>query len=225
MSESARLPAAVLWDMDGTLVDTEPEWIRAEYELARENGGSWSEEHALELVGNDLLETGRYMREHAGISLEPAEIVEQLLDRVVERVSRRVPWRPGARELLDQLRAEGVRCALVTMSYRRFVAPILATLAPDTFEVVVTGDVVSQGKPHPEPYLTAAALLGVAPADTVAIEDSNTGARSAEEAGCTVLVVQNHVPVLPGERRVFADTFEGMTIADLPIPGSLPRRA
>ena len=225
MPEPARLPAAVLWDMDGTLVDTEPEWIQAEFEIAHENGGTWSQEQALEMVGNDLMETGRYMREHAGISLEPDEIVEQLLDRVVERVSRQVPWRPGARELLDQLRGAGVRCALVTMSYRRFVAPILATLPADTFEVVVTGDVVSQGKPHPEPYLTAAALLGVAPADTVAIEDSNTGARSAEEAGCTVLVVQNHVPVLPGERRVFADSFEGMTLDDLPVPGALPRRS
>jgi HAD superfamily hydrolase (TIGR01509 family) len=220
MSEPGRLPAAVLWDMDGTLVDTEPEWIKAEYELAHEHGGTWSDEHALELVGNDLLETGRYMREHAGIALEPDEIVEQLLDRVVERVSRQVPWRPGARELLGELREAGVRCALVTMSYRRFVAPILAALPADVFEVVVTGDVVSQGKPHPEPYLTAAALLGVDPAHTVAIEDSNTGARSAEDAGCTVLVVQNHVPVLPGERRIFADGFEGMRLHDLPVPGA-----
>jgi len=81
---------------------------------------------------------------------------------------------------------------------------------------VVTGDSVTQGKPHPEPYLKAAALLGVDPADTVAIEDSNTGARSAEAAGCTVLVVQNHVPVLPGERRVFADTLAGMRATNLP---------
>ena len=112
----------------------------------------------------------------------------------------------------------GVRCALVTMSYRRFVAPILAGLPPDMFEVVVTGDSVSQGKPHPEPYTKAAAILGVAPEDTVAIEDSNTGARSAEAAGCTVLVVENHVPVLPGDRRVLVDTLAGLTVADLPVP-------
>ncbi len=135
-----------------------------------------------------------------------------------------MPWRPGALELLADLRSHGVRCALVTMSYRRFVAPILATLPADTFEVVVTGDSVSQGKPHPEPYLKAAASLGVDPAHTVAIEDSNTGARSAEAAGCTVLVVQNHVPVLPGERRVFADTLVGMTVGDLPVPGAAARR-
>jgi HAD superfamily hydrolase (TIGR01509 family) len=208
-------PAAVLWDLDGTLVDTEPYWVQSEFELVEQHGGTWSHEHAMSLVGNDLIVTGRYIREHTGIPLEPAEIVEELLDRVVARVVREVPWRPGARELLTDLRAHGVRCALVTMSYRRFVAPILRTLPEDVFDVIVTGDAVTQGKPHPEPYLKAAALLGVASGDTVAIEDSNTGARSAEAAGCTVLVVPNHVPVLAGERRVFADTLAGMGTADL----------
>jgi HAD superfamily hydrolase (TIGR01509 family) len=212
--------AAVLWDMDGTLVDTEPDWIASEFALIEEHGGSWSHDHAMNLVGNDLLESGRYIHEHAGIDLEPAEIVEELLDRVMARLATTVPWRPGALELLTDLRARGVRCALVTMSYRRFVAPILETLPSGTFEVIVTGDSVAQGKPHPEPYLKAAAILGVDPAATVAIEDSNTGARSAEAAGCTVLVVQNHVPVLPGERRVFADTLAGMTAGDLPVPRS-----
>jgi beta-phosphoglucomutase-like phosphatase (HAD superfamily) len=92
------------------------------------------------------------------------------------------------------------------MSYQRFVTPILGELPEDSFEVVVTGDSVSQGKPHPEPYLTAARLLGVDPARTLAIEDSNTGASSAEAAGCAVLVVQHHVEVPPGERRVFVDS-------------------
>jgi HAD superfamily hydrolase (TIGR01509 family) len=210
--------AAVLWDMDGTLVDTEPYWIESEFEIIEEHGGTWSHEHAMNLVGNDLLDSGRYIHEHSGIDLEPSEIVEELLDRVMSRVGTAVPWRPGAPELLADLRSRDVRCALVTMSYRRFVAPILASLPSGTFEVVVTGDTVSQGKPHPEPYLKAAAILGVDPADTVAIEDSNTGARSAESAGCTVLVVENHVPVLPGQRRVFAESLAGMTAEDLPAP-------
>ncbi len=207
---------AVLWDMDGTLVDTEPYWIESEFELVEKHGGKWSTEHALNLVGNDLIESGRYIREHGGIDLEPADIVEELLDRVVARVERRVPWRPGAVELLADLRANGVRCALVTMSYRRFVAPILAGLPEGTFEVIVTGDAVTQGKPHPEPYQKAAALLGVDPAGTLAIEDSNTGARSAESAGCTVLVVPNHVPVLPGTRRIFRSSLDGLTHSVLP---------
>jgi HAD superfamily hydrolase (TIGR01509 family) len=201
--------------MDGTLVDTEPYWIESEYDLVHKHGGTWSREHALSLVGNDLLESGRYIREHGGIDLEPAQIVEELLDRVVAKVEDQVPWRPGAVDLLADLRADGVPCAMVTMSYRRFVAPVLAALPADTFGIVVTGDAVSQGKPHPEPYHKAAALLGVEPAATLAIEDSNTGARSAEAAGCTVLVVPNHVPVLPGDRRVFRESLEGLTSRSL----------
>jgi HAD superfamily hydrolase (TIGR01509 family) len=208
-------PDAVLWDMDGTLVDTEPYWIESEFELVEKHGGTWSTEHALNLVGNDLLDSGRYIREHGGIDLEPAEIVEELLDRVVRRVEQQVPWQPGAVELLADLRGNAVRCALVTMSYRRFVEPILAALPEDTFEVVVTGDAVTRGKPHPEPYQKAAAVLGVPPGRTLAIEDSNTGARSAEAAGCTVLVVPNHVPVLPGARRVFRDSLDQMTFSSL----------
>ena len=202
-------PDAVLWDMDGTLVDTEPYWIEVEYEIARRYGGTWSHEHALNLVGNDLIESGRYIREHAGIDVEPAQIVEELLDGVTARVVEQVPWRPGAVELLALLGEQGVPCALVTMSYRRFVAPILAALPASTFAAVVTGDAVANGKPHPEPYLKAAALLGVDAGRCLAVEDSNTGARSAEAAGCTVLVVPNHVPVLEGERRLFVDSLAG----------------
>jgi len=133
----------------------------------------------------------------------------------VAKVEQAIPWRPGAVELLTSLAEDGVRCGLVTMSYQRFVAPILAHLPPETFRVVVTGDQVENGKPHPEPYLTAAAALGVRPEECVAIEDSNTGAKSAEAAGCLVLVVENHVPVLEGPRRVFRDTLEGISVDDL----------
>jgi len=198
--------------MDGTLVDTEPYWIDTEFEIAQRHGGTWSRAHALNLVGNDLLESGRYIREHMGIEPPAEQIVEELLDGVVARVQDEVPWRPGARDILGQLSAAGTPCALVTMSYQRFVAPILAQLPPETFRVIVTGDVVEFGKPHPEPYLTAAAALGLTPGECLAVEDSNTGAKSAESAGCLVLVVENHVPVLAGERRVFADTLEGVDL-------------
>lgn len=201
--------------MDGTLVDTEPYWIEVEFALVEEFGGTWSMEHALNLVGNDLLVSGEYIREHGGVDLPAGEIVERLLDGVIARINHRVPWQPGAVELLAALRADDVRCGLVTMSYERFVDPVLASLPPGTFTTVVTGDRVTIGKPHPEPYLQAAARLGVHPAECVAIEDSNTGAKSAEAAGCTVLVVPNHVPVLEGERRVFLDSLVGVTVDDL----------
>ncbi|CAI9414612.1 HAD family hydrolase [Nocardioides sp. T2.26MG-1] len=209
------LPAAVLWDMDGTLVDTEPYWIQTEFEIAERYGGTWSDAHALNLIGNDLMSSGRYIRDQLGIDVSPEQIVEELLDGVVARVEHEVPWRPGAVDQLDRLRAAGLPCALVTSSYERFVAPILSRLPAETFRVIVTGDGVEQAKPHPEPYLTAAAALGVAPADCLAIEDSNAGAKSAEAAGCLVLVVENHVPVLATERRVFADTLVGLDLAEV----------
>ena len=102
------LPAAVLWDMDGTLVDTEPAWMAAEFALSDRYGGSWSREHALQLVGSDLLDSGRYIREHMGIDVAPRQIVDELLDSVIAEVCRSVPWRPGARELLESLSAAGV---------------------------------------------------------------------------------------------------------------------
>ncbi len=210
-------PQAVLWDMDGTLVDTEPYWIATEFALAEKYGGTWSNEHALNLVGNALLESGRYIREHMGIDRTPDEIVEELLDGVVALVREEVPWRPGAVELLEDLRANTVPCALVTMSWQRFVAPILEHLPADTFATIVTGDRVEFGKPHPEPYLTAASALGLDPGECVAIEDSNTGAKSAESAGCVVLCVPHHVPILEGDRRVFADTLDGLDTVSLAI--------
>lgn len=208
-------PAAVLWDMDGTLVDTEPYWIATEYAMAEKYGGTWSQEHALNLVGNALLESGDYIRVHMGIDRTPQQIVDELLDGVVARVEEEVPWRPGARELLTDLHRNGVPCALVTMSWQRFVDPILARLPDDVFATVVTGDRVEFGKPHPEPYLTAAAELGHDPAACVAIEDSNTGAKSAVAAGCTVLCVPNHVPILEGDGRVFVSTLDGLDTAGL----------
>ena len=206
---------AVLWDMDGTLVDTEPYWMATEVELAEEYGATWTTEDAKHLVGNSLLTSGVYIRDTMGIPLSPEEIVERLLDGVVARVQHAVPWCPGARELLLGLKEAGVPCGLVTMSYQRFVAPILAHLPRETFRVVVTGDQVDQGKPHPEPYLTAAAALGVEPEDCIAIEDSPTGATSAAAAGCQVVVVPNHVPVPEGERRTFVDSLVGVTPAVL----------
>lgn len=214
-SRPSAAPAAVLWDMDGTLVDTEPYWIATEYAMADKYGGTWSQEQALSLVGNDLLSSGRVLKEAWGLPQSPAEVVEELLDGVVARVEESVPWQPGAPELLASLREAGVPCALVTMSYERFVAPILRHLPAETFRVIVTGDKVERGKPHPEPYLTAAASLGLDPQDCVAIEDSNTGAKSAEAAGCAVLVVENHVPVLDGLRRVFRPTLQGVGPADV----------
>lgn len=186
---------AVLFDMDGTLVDTEPYWIAAEHRLVESFGGTWSEEHGEALIGRALLSSAGYIREHGGVPLDPPTIVERLLDDVVRDVRRHVPWQRGARELIADLRRQDVPCAVVTMSYRRLAEPVVSALPAATFAAVVTGDQVTHGKPHPEPYLTAATRLGVDPACCVAIEDSPTGVASALAAGCTVVGVTHLAPI------------------------------
>ncbi len=215
LPEEPLLPAAVLWDMDGTLVDTEPSWIAAEHDLVARYGGTWTDEHAHALVGNPLLVSAEYLRRHGGVDLHPEEIVEEMLDRVVAAVTRYVPWRPGVVELLGQLAQDGVPCALVTMSYARLAAAVTAQLPPGTFAAVVTGDQVRRGKPDPEAYLTAAARLGVPPGDCLAIEDSPAGVASAEAAGAAVVAVPHVVPVPPGPGHVQVPTLAGTTAAEL----------
>ena len=213
--QNGRLLQAVLWDMDGTLVDTEPVWIAAEHELAARHGASWSREHALNLVGKDLLDSGRYIQQHMRLRMSPEEVVEALLDRVVDVVREDVEWCPGARELLAEQKRTGVPAALVTMSYRRLADAVVSALPAGTFDVTVVGDEVGNGKPHPEPYLTAARALGVDPTRCVAIEDSLTGATSAQAAGCHVLAVPKHVPVPTAPDRTLATTLEGVGTVEL----------
>ncbi|HEV7196016.1 MAG TPA: HAD family phosphatase [Pedococcus sp.] len=189
------LPAAVLWDMDGTLVDTEPYWISAEHAIVEEAGGLWSDEYAHQLVGNDLMVSAQFIRENSPVELDPLQIIEELLQRVIAQVRDHVPWRPGAVELLTALGEQGVPNALVTMSWRSLADAVVAALPEGTFATVITGDEVEHGKPHPEPYLAAADALGVAVADCVAIEDSPTGVRSAVAAGVPTLAVPHVVPV------------------------------
>ena len=155
--------AAALWDFDGTLADTEPLWLAAEYELIGQLGGTWSDEHAEQLVGNSLLDSGSYILNAIGrVDLSPAWVVEQLLTTVVNHI-RRYPivWRPGAIELLGSFAAAGVPCALVSASYRVLLDVALSQLPEGTFQVSVAGDEVSRGKPHPEPYEKACTALGV----------------------------------------------------------------
>ncbi|MEY2995653.1 MAG: hypothetical protein RLZZ39_478 [Actinomycetota bacterium] len=217
------LPAAVLWDMDGTLVDTEPYWIDAEFEIVDMHGGTWSHDHAKALVGSDLLDSGAYIREHGGVDRTPTEIVEMLLDRVVARVRAEVPWRPGARELLAEVRGASVHTALVTMSWRRFADEVVNCLPTGSFTTSVTGDEVARGKPHPEPYLRAAERLGVRADQCLAIEDSPTGVRSALAAGCRVIAVPHVVEVSPDladlpesiGQLTLLPTLDGVELGDL----------
>ena len=210
------LPAAVLWDMDGTLVDSEHYWIAEEFALVESFGGQWSLDHAHELVGSALLDSAAYIIEHTPVTLTPEAVVDRLVAGVALRLREEVPWRDGARELLTAVGAAGVPSAVVTMSYE-VLARLLVDAAPEGCRIgaVVSGDDVTHGKPHPEPYLQAAAALGADPRDCIAIEDSFTGARSAVAAGVPTIVVPHIVPVPEWPGTVQVPTLEGLTLDDL----------
>ncbi|KQY59294.1 hydrolase [Aeromicrobium sp. Root495] len=216
MSETSTAPAttlkAVLWDLDGTLIDSEPLWMQAEHRMAAEHDTEWTEEDAMALVGNALIVSGEYIRQRLGSELSAAEIVDVLVEHMVDSLGQDVPWRPGALELVTALDEAGVPQALVTSSYAS-IASVVAAHLP--LASVVAGDTVTHPKPHPEPYATAAAALGVDPTECLAVEDSNTGARSAEAAGCVVLVVPHMVPVEASVRRVERPSLTGLGVADL----------
>jgi beta-phosphoglucomutase-like phosphatase (HAD superfamily) len=196
------LPAAVLWDMDGTLIDTEPYWMEAEADLARRFGVEWTDADGLSLVGNPL-DTSAQILIDRGIRLEQDEIILTMVTQVSNQAKRHMPWLPDSRTLLDELVAAGVPCALVTMSIGALVDTFVEA-AGGVFAAVVTGDEVRNGKPDPEAYLTAAERLGVDPRQCVAIEDSPAGVRSASGSGAVTLAVRRHasLPSLPGVSRL-----------------------
>ena len=207
--------AAVLWDMDGTLVDTEPYWFECEYALVAEFDGTWGPDDAHSIIGFDLIDGAIELRDRGGVRLEPEQIVQRLLDGVIERVAARLPWRPGAAELLAECKAESVPCALVTMSWRRLADAAIESSPADSFSASVTGDEVKRGKPHPEPYLAAAAALGVDPQRCVVVEDSPTGVASALAAGCATLGVPHVVPLAPAVGLTVVDSLVGIDVNGL----------
>ena len=212
---TTRLPAAVLWDMDGTLVDTERYWMAAEEELVASFGGRWTHEDALGLVGSGLWEAARVFQA-AGVDLDADTIVARLTARVQEQlVEHGVPWRPGARELLGALREASVPTALVTMSIRSMADDVVNAIPFEAFDVIVTGDSVDNAKPHPEPYLAAAAALGVDARDCVAIEDSPAGLTSAWAAGSVTIGVPNILALDEAPAHVLWDTLVDKSVWDV----------
>jgi HAD superfamily hydrolase (TIGR01509 family) len=210
-----QLPAAVLWDMDGTLIDSEPYWMRSEGAFAKANNSTWTDQDGLSLVGMSLYDSSKIIKEKVGSDLEPEQIIQHLTDEVAAQLKQEILWRPGAKELLLLLRKKKVKTALVTMSMHRMAKQVVDAIGFDCFDVIVAGDDVRQGKPHPEPYLKAAELLGVKAEDCVAFEDSVTGLRSAEAAGTKAVGISNVVEIPPHPGRILWSTLEGKKMSDL----------
>ena len=209
---------AVLFDMDGTLVDSEKLWDVAMHAFYAQKGGVLTDAVRETTVGGSAENVMRIVYDDLGLDPTPeslAESADWLHVYTGELFEQGLPWRPGAQELLETLAASEIPLALVTNTRRTLTEQALKTIGSHYFTVTVCGDEVPDGKPHPAPYLRAAELLGVAAEDCLAIEDSVTGAQSADAAGCVVLVVPNDVAVPDGPRRRHIESLAGLGVADL----------
>lgn len=213
-----QLPGAVLFDMDGTIIDSEPYWMIAEAELVEEFGGTWSTEQAYALVGSGLWNTADLLQQE-GVDLPADDIVQRLSQRVLEQVAASVPWRPGVRELFRELLEADIPCALVTMSLRTNAEALAQAVALELgqpfFRAIVAGDDVAQPKPNPEAYLKGALALGVPIADCVALEDSSYGAASAFSAGAITIGIPLHVEISRNYVHELWDSLEGRGLEHL----------
>lgn len=212
---------AVLFDMDGLLVDTEPQWFAAESATVAQLGGAWGKQQQIDLLGSNLPVAARYMIEFTGSRLDMPTVMQMLLENMTEQLVGAVTFQPGVLDLLDALVAEGVPLALVTSSVRVHVDVVLSHLAGEPFRYQVTADDVAKLKPHPEPYLSALHLLGASAQRSVVLEDSPAGVAAAEAAGCHVVAVPSVVPINPAPRRAVV---ESLTEVDLGMLTNLVTR-
>ncbi|MEL4356834.1 MULTISPECIES: HAD-IA family hydrolase [unclassified Luteococcus] len=217
-SFTAARPAAVLWDFDSTLVDTEPIWMRCEVETARHFGIEWTEADSQAVVGMSVWGLADLLAErlpatdpHAGASAD--DVRRELERRAVEAMANEGSklFLPGAHELLTEMRQQGVRLALVSSTPRYIIEAILQNLPDLGFEVIVGGDEVANNKPAPDGYLKAAELLGVEVTKCLVLEDSPTGADSGNAAGAVVVAIPSTVAIEQKRRRVVIDSLDGVT--------------
>lgn len=209
---------AVLWDMDGTLIDSEKLWDIGIHELYRRHGRVLSTEVRTATIGGSSETVMQIVYADLGLDPDPVHIAQTadwLHDYVGDLFETGLPWCAGAREMLDALATADVPMALVTNTRRSLTEKALDSIGRGYFSVTVCGDEVPTGKPAPDPYLRATALMGLDPAQCLAVEDSVTGTTAAEAAGCAVLVVPNEIEVPAGRGRRHADSLAGLTVGQL----------
>lgn len=207
--------AAVLFDMDGLLVDTEPLWFETETEVMARLGAPWSKLDQAALLGGSMDRTVGYLLAKATRPASPRDVEGWMTEGMLTRVrAGRVEVKPGARELLAEVAAAGLPYALVTSSQRQLAEAVLAG-AGFRFPVMVCGDDVLTAKPDPAPYALAAKQLEVEPARCVALEDSPNGVASAAAAGCRVVAVPSFADIPPAPGRLVVGSLLDIDVATL----------
>lgn len=226
---------AVLFDMDGTLVETEEYWGEAMFELAGQLGGRMSAEARAATVGTSMRVAMQVLHTDLGVTRTEEQLqgdIDQILAAVARMMTERLVWRPGAQELLAAVHGAGLRTALVTTTPRSLADLVIAHIEAGypgggPFDVTVCGDEVPARKPDPAPYLQAMAALGVSAEHSVVIEDSLVGVTSGLAAGAAVLGVAGLQPVPPAPGLVQCDSLTGIGPAELAdvLAGRVPAGA
>jgi HAD superfamily hydrolase (TIGR01509 family) len=185
---------ALIFDMDGLMVDTEPLYWEVARQLARNCGKEVSDDTLRKMMGRSRIESMRIFAEACGIdSRTPEDLLVEREELMLQRYGRGVEPMPGLREILDQFRGR-LRFAVATSSPKKFTDVLLPAMGvANEFEVVQTGDEIEQGKPHPEIYLKCMTRLGVAGNECIVLEESKAGATSGKRAGATVIAVPSHL--------------------------------
>ena len=205
----------MLFDMDGTLVDTDEHWHGAEVETFDHYGVAWTDADHAALLGVPVVPATTYMIDKLGGGMTFEEVSTRMMDNLIARLhANEIAWRPGAVELLDRLQRDGIITALVTASKMPLVEGVFHDVHALGFDTVVTGDDVAVTKPDPAPYLLALQRLGLTAGRAVACEDSGTGVRAARSAGLTVVAVPHLVPIEPEPGVVIV---AGLDEVDLPF--------
>ncbi|WP_031069187.1 HAD family hydrolase [Streptomyces sp. NRRL WC-3742] len=204
----ARGLQAVLLDMDGTLVDTEDFWWQAEVTLFAELGHQLDEADRAHVVGGPMTRVMDYLVGRTGVDIAPADLGVMVNERFVELLAGGVPLMPGAERLLNTLDAHGIPAALVSASHRHVIDIVLRSLGAEHFAFTIGGDEVARTKPFPDPYLEAARRLGAEPGRCVVVEDTPTGVRAGEAAGCPVIAVPSVAPIEPAPGRLVVSSLE-----------------
>ncbi|MET7681765.1 HAD family phosphatase [Streptomyces sp. NPDC005423] len=206
---------AVLLDMDGTLVDTEGFWWEVEAEVFAALGHTLDEAWRHVVVGGPMTRSAGFLIEATGAAITLAELSVLLNAGFEKRIAHSLPLMPGAARLLAELSAHRIPTALVSASHRRIIDRVLSVLGPHHFTLSVAGDEVARTKPHPDPYLLAAARLGADPARCAVVEDTATGVAAAEAAGCQVVAVPSVASIAPAAGRTVVPSLDHVDLAFL----------
>jgi HAD superfamily hydrolase (TIGR01509 family) len=197
---------AVVFDLDGVLVDSEHVWDDVREELARERGGRWHDRAQADMMGMSSPEWSRYMHEVIGLAEPPEEINAEVVRRMEERYARELPLIAGAFDAVRRLASASLRLALASSSNRPLIDAVLARAGlTEAFEVTVSSEEVARGKPAPDVFLEAAHRLQVEPSRCAAIEDSANGIRAAHAAGMRVVAIPNRRYPPPEDALALAD--------------------